>query len=429
MMQTQQSKLAFEQAQTVFPGGVNSPVRAFKAVEGSPVFIDKAKGAYLYDVDGNRYIDYVLSWGPMILGHAEDRVIEAVKSAVECGTSFGAPSPLETRLGQHLQERIPYLERVRMVSSGTEATMSAIRLARGVTQRDKIVKFVGCYHGHSDSFLVQAGSGVATFGLPNSPGVTEATAQDTLTLPYNDKASLQACFEEMGSEIACVIIEAVAGNMGLIPAEQDFIQAIRDLTSQYGALFIIDEVMTGFRASYTGATGLYGVEPDLLCFGKVVGGGFPMALFGGKKKYMDYIAPMGAVYQAGTLSGNPIAMTAGYETLASLTLDIFKDMEARTNQLCQGLKELAVKYQIPLQVVQVGTMFGFFFNERPVRNFEDSKTSDQEVFARVHAGLLKQGIYLAPSQYESNFMSAAHTKEDIDQTLQAFDTVFGEIYG
>ncbi|MEW4353837.1 glutamate-1-semialdehyde 2,1-aminomutase [Streptococcus pneumoniae] len=428
-MSIEASKQAFEEAQSIFPGGVNSPVRAFKAVGGSPIFIDKAKGAYLYDVDGNRYIDYVLSWGPMILGHAKDEVIEAVKEAVEKGTSYGAPSPLETRLGKLLQERVPYLERLRMVSSGTEATMSAIRVARGVTKRDKIVKFIGCYHGHSDAFLVQAGSGVATFGLPNSPGVPAATAQDTLTLPYNDKDALRECFEQQGAEIAGVIIEGVAGNMGLIPADKDFIQLIRDLTQQYGALFIMDEVMTGFRASYTGATGLYQVEPDLLCLGKVVGGGFPVAVFGGKKEYMDAVAPLGAIYQAGTLSGNPIAMTAGYETVKGLTLELFKQMEERVDQLCHGLKDLAKRYQVPLQVVHCGTMFGFFFNPHPVRNFEDSKNSDQELFARVHKALLAKGIYLAPSQYESNFMSTAHTKEDIEVTLSAFEEVFGEIYG
>lgn len=423
------SKEAFDRAQEVFPGGVNSPVRAFKAVGGTPLFIKKAKGAYLYDVDGNRYIDYVLSWGPMILGHAHDEVLTAVKQAVDLGTSYGAPSPLETRLGELLQKRVPHLERLRMVSSGTEATMSAIRVARGVTKRDKVVKFIGCYHGHSDAFLVQAGSGVATFGLPNSPGVPVATAQDTLTLPYNDVPALRACFAEHGQEIACVIIEAVAGNMGLIKADEGFIKAIREETEQAGSLFIIDEVMTGFRASYQGALGVYDVEPDLICLGKVVGGGFPVAIFGGKKGYMDQVAPLGAVYQAGTLSGNPIAMTAGYETVARLTPELFQQMEERVEQLCSGLKELATKYKIPLQVVSVGTMFGFFFNENPVRNFEDSKASDQEMFAKVHRALLERGIYLAPSQYESNFMSATHSKEDIEATLLAFDQVFGEIYG
>lgn len=428
-MKRETSKQAFKEAQAIFPGGVNSPVRAFKAVGGSPVFIDRAKGAYLYDLDHNQYIDYVLSWGPMILGHAADEVIGAVQEAVTKGTSYGAPSPLETRLGQLLQERLPYLERLRMVSSGTEATMSAIRVARGVTKRDKIVKFIGCYHGHSDSFLVQAGSGVATFGLPNSPGVPEAIAKETISLPYNDLDALEACFKQHGHEIACVIIEAVAGNMGLIKADDAFIKAIRSLTKDYGALFIVDEVMTGFRAHYQGAVGLYQVEPDLVTLGKVVGGGFPMAVFGGKQVYMDQVAPMGAVYQAGTLSGNPIAMVAGYETLRGLTPEVFASMERLVDKLCTGLRKLAERYHIPLQVVQVGTMFGFFFNDQPVRDFETSKASDQDLFAKVHGRLLDKGIYLAPSQYESNFLSAAHTLDDIERTLQAFDEVFGELYG
>ncbi|CQR25613.1 glutamate-1-semialdehyde 2,1-aminomutase [Streptococcus varani] len=429
MIRREQSELAFTQAQQVFPGGVNSPVRAFKAVGGTPVFIDSAKGAYLYDVDGNAYIDYVLSWGPMILGHANDQVVSAVQKSLYKGTSYGAPSPLETKLGKLLQERIPQLEKIRMVNSGTEATMSAIRLARGVTGRDKIIKFIGCYHGHSDSFLVQAGSGVATFGLPNSPGVTQGTAQDTLTLPYNDIDSLRACFDKEGSNIAGVIIEAVAGNMGLIKAEQGFIDEIRHLTKMYGSLFIVDEVMTGFRVNYTGAVGLYNLDADLICFGKVVGGGFPMALFGGKKKYMDIVTPSGTVYQAGTLSGNPIAMVAGYETVKNLTPSVFDKMTRLTDRLCEGLKKVALEHNVPLQVVHVGTMFSFFFNNKSVRNFEDSKASDQERFAQVYRTLLEKGIYLAPSQYESNFMSAAHTETEIDKTITAFDQVLGEIYG
>lgn len=428
-MKRDMSKNAFREAQNVFPGGVNSPVRAFKAVGGSPLFIKKAKGAYLYDIDDNAYIDYVLSWGPMILGHAQDDVISEVKQAIENGTSYGAPSPLETQLGQLLQERLPYLERLRMVSSGTEATMSAIRVARGVTNRDKIVKFIGCYHGHSDSFLVQAGSGVATFGLPNSPGVPSSIANETITLPYNDIDALEACFKEHGREIACVIIEAVAGNMGLIPADRAFINSIRQVTKDYGSLFIVDEVMTGFRAHYQGAVGLYDIDPDLVTLGKVVGGGFPMAVFGGKKVFMDHVAPIGAVYQAGTLSGNPIAMVAGYETVSRLTPETFAYMEGLVNKLCAGLKVLAERYQVPLQVVHVGTMFGFFFNESPVRDFEDSKASDQDLFAKVYGMLLEKGVYLAPSQYESNFMSAAHTEEDIERTLSAFEQVFGELYG
>ncbi|MGT2756285.1 glutamate-1-semialdehyde 2,1-aminomutase [Streptococcus ovuberis] len=428
-MNLEQSQQAFEAAKQIFPGGVNSPVRAFGAVGGTPRFIDRAKGAYLYDVDGNRYIDYVLSWGPMILGHAHDEVLQAVKDSVDKGTSYGAPSPLETRLGQLLKARLPYLERLRMVSSGTEATMSAIRLARGVTKRDKIIKFIGCYHGHSDAFLVAAGSGLATFGQPNSPGVPIGTAADTITLPYNDREALKACFEAHGQDIAGLIIEGIAGNMGLIPADEAFIKDCRELTRQYGALFILDEVMTGFRAHYGGAAAVYGIEPDLVCLGKVVGGGFPMAVFGGKKVYMDQIAPLGAVYQAGTLSGNPIAMTAGYETLSRLSPELFDQMEQQVKILCQGLRELAAKHQVPMQVVHRGTMFGFFFNDQPVRQFSDAAESDHDLFAKVHQGLLKRGIYLAPSQYEANFISAAHSPEDIEETLVAFDQVLGDCHG
>lgn len=307
--------------------------------------------------------------------------------------------------------------------------MSAVRLARGITGRHKLIKFIGCYHGHSDSFLVEAGSGLATFGFPNSPGVTPSTAQDTISLPYNDLLALEACFNQYGSEIAAVIVEAVAGNMGLIKADEAFLEAIRQLTIQYGALFIIDEIMTGFRASYTGATGLYQAEPDLICLGKVIGGGFPMAVFGGKQAYLDQIAPLGAVYQAGTLSGNPIAMTAGYETLKQLTPELFASMEEKVALLCQGLRCLAERYRVPLQVVQVGTMFGFFFNEREVRNFDDAKASDHVRFAQVHRRLLERGIYLAPSQYEANFISAAHSRQDIEKTLAAFEAIFGELYG
>lgn len=418
------SQVEFEKAQAVFPGGVNSPVRAFKAVGGTPLFIESAKGAYLHDVDNNHYIDYVLSWGPMILGHAEDHVVSAVQQAIAQGTSYGAPSPHETRLGELLQQRVPYLEKLRMVNSGTEATMSAIRVARAYTKRDKIVKFIGCYHGHSDSFLVQAGSGIATLSIPNSPGVTEHVVQDTLTVPYNDVTALQDCFKQYGNQIAAVIVEAVAGNMGFVKGKDSFIQAIRRCTTEHGALMIVDDVMAGFRASYTGSLGVYDVEPDLICLGKVVGGGFPVAVFGGKKEYIDCVAPLGSVYQAGTLSGNPIAMCAGYETLMQLTPDLFTSIEKNVKLLCNGLKELAQKHQIALQVDYAGTMFGFFFSSKKVENFEDAKQANHILFAKVYHLLLERGIYIAPSQYESNFMSSAHTKEDIQATLQAFDDVF-----
>lgn len=426
-MKREQSNHYFTAAQQLFPGGVNSPVRAFKAVGGHPIFIEKAQGAYLYDVDGNRYIDYVLSWGPMILGHAPQSVLPAVEEAIWQGTSFGAPSPREIALGQLIQERLPYMERMRMVNSGTEATMSAIRVARGVTQRSKIVKFIGCYHGHSDSFLVQAGSGLASFGIADSAGVIPQVAGETIALPYNDVAALEACFEQHGQDIACVIVEGLAGNMGLIPADPDFIASIRSLTQNYGALFILDEVMTGFRAHYQGAAGFYDTVPDLVCLGKVIGGGFPVAAFGGKARYMDQVAPLGAIYQAGTLSGNPVAMTAGFETLSQLTPQLFAEIEAKTDYFCQGLRALAARYQLDLQVVSAGTMFGFFFSPQPVRNFADAQAADQELFARLHGLLLEQGIYLAPSQYESNFMSSAHSREDLDQTLAAFDRAFQTI--
>lgn len=423
-MNIENSIKAFNNAKQLFPGGVNSPVRAFKAVGGTPLFIKRAKGAYLYDEDDNQYIDFVLSWGPMILGHANDDVLKAVEKSLYDGTSYGAPSVKETRLAKLLQERLPILEKMRFVSSGTEATMSAVRLARGITGKDKIVKFIGNYHGHSDSFLVQAGSGVATFSLPNSPGVTQATAKDTLAVPYNDIEALENLFKKEGDNIACVIVEAVAGNMGLVKGDVQFITTIRNLTKKYKALFIMDEVMSGFRSSYIGALGVYPVQPDLITLGKVVGGGFPVAVFGGKKEYMDHIAPIGNVYQAGTLSGNPIAMVAGYETVKRLTPELFNNMEQLLSDFCHRLRLLAEQYQVPLQVVQVGTMFSFFFNDEPVKNFDESSKSDQQLFAKVHHELLKKGIYFAPSQYESNFISASHTKEDMDKTLQAFEDIF-----
>ena len=426
-MKRTQSNDYFKEAESIFPGGVNSPVRAFKAVGGNPLFIDHSQGAYLYDVDGNQFVDYVLSWGPMILGHARKEVLEEVQEALWEGTSYGAPSPREIKLGKLIKERLPFVERIRMVNSGTEATMSAIRLARGITKRPKVVKFIGCYHGHSDSFLVQAGSGVASFGIADSAGVIPEVARETIALPYNDLEALRTCFEEHGEEIACVIVEAVAGNMGLIPGHQEFIEEIRRLTTEAGSLFIMDEVMTGFRAHYQGAVGLYQVDPDLICLGKVIGGGFPVAAFGGKAQYMNQIAPLGDIYQAGTLSGNPIAMAAGYENLRLLTKEVFDQTVEKTDYLCQGLRQLAEKQGVALQVVSVGTMFGFFFSEKPVLNFEDSKEADHQLFAKVHGLLLEEGVYIAPSQYESNFLSSAHSFEDLDRTLAAFDKVFNQL--
>ena len=426
-MKRTQSNDYFEEAESIFPGGVNSPVRAFKAVGGNPLFIDHSQGAYLYDVDGNQFVDYVLSWGPMILGHARKEVLEEVQVALWEGTSYGAPSPREITLGKLIKERLPFVERIRMVNSGTEATMSAIRLARGITKRPKVVKFIGCYHGHSDSFLVQAGSGVASFGIADSAGVIPEVARETIALPYNDVKALQTCFDEHGSEIACVIVEAVAGNMGLIPGHKEFIEEIRRLTTESGSLFIMDEVMTGFRAHYQGAVGLYQVDPDLICLGKVIGGGFPVAAFGGKAQYMNQIAPLGDIYQAGTLSGNPIAMAAGYENLRLLTKEVFDQTVEKTDYLCQGIRQLAEKRGLALQVVSVGTMFGFFFSEKPVLNFEDSKQANHQLFAKLHGLLLEEGVYIAPSQYESNFLSSAHSFEDLDRTLAAFDKAFSQL--
>lgn len=426
-MKRTQSNDFFKEAESIFPGGVNSPVRAFKAVGGNPLFIDHSHGAYLYDVDGNQFVDYVLSWGPMILGHARKEVLEEVQEALWEGTSYGAPSPREIKLGKLIKERLPFIERIRMVNSGTEATMSAIRLARGITKRPKVVKFIGCYHGHSDSFLVQAGSGVASFGIADSAGVIPEVARETIALPYNDVKALQTCFDEHGSEIACVIVEAVAGNMGLIPGHKEFIEEIRRLTTESGSLFIMDEVMTGFRAHYQGAVGLYQVDPDLICLGKVIGGGFPVAAFGGKAQYMNQIAPLGDIYQAGTLSGNPIAMAAGYENLRLLTKEVFDQTVEKTDYLCQGIRQLAEKRGLALQVVSVGTMFGFFFSEKPVLNFEDSKQANHQLFAKLHGLLLEEGVYIAPSQYESNFLSSAHSFEDLDRTLAAFDKAFSQL--
>ena len=363
----------------------------------------------------------------MILGHAPKDVLEKVQDALWEGTSYGAPSPREIKLGKLIKERLPFVERIRMVNSGTEATMSAIRLARGITKRPKVVKFIGCYHGHSDSFLVQAGSGVASFGIADSAGVIPEVARETIALPYNDLDALRNCFEEHGHEIACVIVEAIAGNMGLIPGHKEFIEEIRRLTTEAGSLFIIDEVMTGFRAHYQGAVGLYKVDPDLICLGKVIGGGFPVAAFGGKAQYMNQIAPLGDIYQAGTLSGNPIAMAAGYENLRLLTKEVFDHTVEKTAYLCQGIRNLAEKHGVALQVVSVGTMFGFFFSEKPVLNFEDSKQADHQLFAKAHGLLLQEGVYIAPSQYESNFLSSAHSYEDLDRTLAAFDKAFSQL--
>lgn len=416
----------FAEAQAVIPGGVNSPVRAFKAVGGEPIFIERAKGAYLFDSDGKRYVDYVLSWGPMILGHADEDVLEAVIAKARAGLSFGAPTEIETELAREIIKVIPSIELVRFVSSGTEATMSAIRLARGFTGRDKIVKFEGCYHGHSDSLLVKAGSGALTLGVPSSPGVPASLAEHTLTLDYNDAEQVRETFRTMGDQIACIIVEPVAGNMNCIPPLPGFLEALREVCDQSGALLILDEVMTGFRLGLAGAQGYYGIKPDLTTLGKVMGGGMPVGAFGGRKDVMSHIAPLGPVYQAGTLSGNPVAMAAGLATLKKIQAKgFYKPLFDLTSQLVEGLRQVAEETGIPFTTNHVGTMWGGFFTEVPsVSNFQQVMACDTARFNRFFHGMLQQGVNLAPASYEAAFMSAAHTRDDIDFTLSAARAVF-----
>lgn len=415
----------FQQAQQHIPGGVNSPVRAFKAVGGTPVFFERAEGAYLFDADGKRYVDYVLSWGPMILGHAHKDVIAAVVEKAQLGLSFGAPTAIETTLADRLCEIMPGMDMVRFVNSGTEATMSAIRLARGYTGRDKIIKFEGCYHGHSDSLLVKAGSGALTLGVPSSPGVPAALADHTITLTYNDIAGVEAAFAQLGEQIACVIVEPVAGNMNCVPPIPGFLEALRSQCDQYGAVLIIDEVMTGFRVSATGAQGRYGIQADLTTLGKVMGGGMPVGAFGGKKAIMSHIAPLGPVYQAGTLSGNPVAMAAGLKTLELISQEGFYDVLFRkTDQLMAGLNAVAQKHGIPFTSNHVGSMFGFFFTEeQQITNYQQVMSCNIERFNRFFHGMLQAGVYLAPASYEAGFMSAAHSDADIEFTIAAADKV------
>ena len=416
----------FDAAKQVIAGGVNSPVRAFNGVGGTPVFIDHAKGAYTYDSFGKRYIDYVGSWGPMILGHAHDAVIEAVKATAEKGLSFGAPTELETVMARRVCELLPSIELVRMVSSGTEATMSAIRLARGFTKRDKIVKFEGCYHGHSDSLLVKAGSGGLTLGVPSSLGVPAAVAADTITLTYNDSEQVKQLFAEMGEQIACIIVEPVAGNMNCIPPESGFLETLREVCDQYGSVLIFDEVMTGFRVSLQGAQGVYGIKPDLTTLGKVIGGGMPVGAFGGKREIMQCLAPLGGVYQAGTLSGNPVAMAAGLKTLELIAEpEFFENLTAKTEMLMTGLKQRADAAGIPLTTNQVGAMFGIFFSEeKNISRFAQVMQSNQARFKQFFHAMLEQGVYLAPSAFEAGFVSSAHSDADIQATLDAAEHVF-----
>ena len=420
------SDTLFENAQQHIPGGVNSPVRAFRAVGGTPVFFDHASGPYLYDVDGKRYIDYVQSWGPMILGHGNAAVLDAIREQLDKGLTFGAPTELETTLADMLCARVPGLDMVRMVNSGTEATMSAIRLARGFTGRDKIIKFEGCYHGHSDSLLIKAGSGALTLGVPSSPGVPACLADHTITLTYNDEATVRAAFDELGGQVAAVIVEPVAGNMSCIPPQPGFLEALREQCSQHSSLLIIDEVMTGFRVGPQGAIGRYSIDADLITLGKVIGGGMPVGAFGGRRDIMEQLAPLGPVYQAGTLSGNPVAMAAGIATLNEIDkAGFYETIFNHTRLLVDGLRERAQTAGIALATNHVGSMFGLFFTENPaVTNFEQVMACDTECFKRFFHGMLKEGVYLAPAAYEAGFMSAAHTREDIQLTLDAAHRVF-----
>lgn len=429
MFTLDKSKQAFNEAKAYMPGGVNSPVRSYRSVGSEPPFISSASGDRIYDIDGNEYIDYVLSWGPMILGHAKSEIVAALQEAVLRGTSYGAPTLLETELAKKIQAFMPNMEMLRMVNSGTESTMSALRVARGYTGRDKIVKFIGCYHGHSDGLLVKAGSGLATFGVPDSPGVPAGVAADTLTVPYNDIDAIKALFEKESHAIAAVIVEPVAGNMGCVPPVPGFLETLRELTKAHGALLIFDEVMCGFRASSGGAQKKYNIKPDLTCLGKIVGGGLPMAVFGGSREIMSQVAPAGPIYQAGTLSGNPIAVTAGLATLSILQQDptVFKRINQSTETLCQGLKELAAKHNVPVQVQYVGSMFTLFFSDKPVLNFDDASACDMEAFKKFFHYNLSHGIYYAPSQYESNFMSAQHSAKDIEHTLAVADEAFATL--
>ncbi|MGP7816816.1 glutamate-1-semialdehyde 2,1-aminomutase [Niallia sp. 01092] len=427
MRSYQKSEEAFKEAVQLMPGGVNSPVRAFKSVKRDPVFIQSGKGSKIYDLDGNEYIDYVLSWGPLILGHANDQVVAGIKEVAELGTSFGAPTLIENKLATLVKERVPSIEIIRMVSSGTEATMSAIRLARGYTGRNKIIKFEGCYHGHGDSLLIKAGSGVATLGLPDSPGVPEGVAANTITVAYNDLESIRYAFETYGEDIAGIIVEPVAGNMGVVPPQPGFLQGLRDITTQYGALLIFDEVMTGFRVDYGCAQSYFGITPDLTCLGKVIGGGLPVGAYGGKAEIMNQIAPSGPIYQAGTLSGNPLAMTAGYETLSQLTKETYQTFIEKADKLEAGLYEAAKKYDIPFTINRAGSMIGFFFTNEEVKDYDSAKTSNLDYFADFYNAMLEQGVFLPPSQFEGLFLSTTLTDEDIEKTITAAETAFSQL--
>ena len=424
-MNLKKSRVAFDEAKKFMPGGVNSPVRSFSSVNFNPPFISHGKGSHIFDIDGNFYVDYVLSWGALALGHANPRIIDALSRQITRGTSFGAPTLLETELARLVNQIFPSMEVLRMVNSGTEATMSAIRVARGYTNREKIIKFVGCYHGHSDSLLVKAGSGAATFGEPSSPGVTQKTAQDTITLPFNDLKSVENAFKTCGEQIAAIIVEPVAGNMGLILPKENYLRGLREITKKFGALLIFDEVMCGFRVSLGGAQEKYKITPDLTCLGKIIGGGLPCAAYGGREDIMRNVSPDGKIYQAGTLSGNPLAMTAGIETLKILLEDnLTEKITEKTSKLVAGIKNAAQESKITIQTPQAGSMFGIFFSEREVTNYDESAAANQEQFKKFFLKMLEQGIYFAPSQFETLFMSAVHSDEDILKTISAAKVAF-----
>lgn len=426
-MDFSKSIAAYKEAKPLMPGGVNSPVRSFPSVDLDPIYMDHGKGSKVYDLDGNEYIDYVLSWGPLILGHSDEKVVEYVKRTAEKGLSFGSPHVLETKLAKLVIERVPSIEMVRMVNSGTEATMSAIRLARGYTGRDKILKFEGSYHGSADSLLIKAGSGVATLGLPDSPGVPAQLAKDTLTVPYNDAESVAEVFKQFGKDIACVIVEPVAGNMGVVPPIPGFLESLRTITNEYGSLLIFDEVMTGFRVAYHCAQGYFGVTPDLTTLGKVIGGGLPVGAYGGKREIMKQVAPEGPVYQAGTLSGNPLAMAAGYMTLSQLKPEDYVAFREKADRLADGYRSAAAKYGIPLTVNQAGAMMGIFFTDQKVINYKRSKSSNLDHFKKYFTAMIEQGISLPPSQFEGVFLSTKHSMDDIEKTIKAAEYAFREI--
>ena len=419
------SKGFFKQAKKVIPGGVNSPVRAFNAVGGTPIFIKKAKGAYLYDEDNNKYIDFISSWGPMIIGHAHPFILESIKTQVEFGTSYGIPTVLETKIAELAVEMVPNIDKIRFVNSGTEACMSAVRLARGYTNREKVLKFSGCYHGHADSFLIQAGSGASTLGTPNSPGVTKASASNTILVDYNDKEQLKETFKNNGKELAAVILEPIAGNMGCVIPSKGFVELIRELCDDYGVLLIFDEVMTGFRLGPGGAQELLNVKADIITFGKVIGGGLPVGAFAGKEKIMNFLAPLGPVYQAGTLSGNPIAMSAGLAMLTYLNEhnDVYSSLAEKTNYLRLGMEKVLDKTNISYHINSIGSMISLHFVEEPVVDFRTAQKGDNDQFKKYFHGMLNEGIYLPPSAYESYFLNDAISYEDLDFTIKAFEKV------